>query len=50
MCAEMVRTLAHGHRFDGQRAVAELGLTYTPVIATMRRTIEWYREQGLLER
>lgn len=50
LCAEMVRTLAHGHRFDGQRAVRELGLTYTPVIATMRRTIEWYREQGLLER
>jgi dihydroflavonol-4-reductase len=49
LCAEIVRTLAHGHRFDGRRAVRELGLTYTPLIATMRRTIEWYREQGLLE-
>lgn len=48
-CSEMVRTLAHGHRFDGQRAVRELGLAYTPLLTTLQRTIVWYREQGLLD-
>ena len=30
VCREMVRTLLHGHRYDGTRAERELGLSYTP--------------------
>lgn len=48
VCREMVRTLLHGHRYDGSRAERELGLTYTPVLETLQRTVEWAREQGLL--
>ena len=29
VCREMVRTLVHGHRYDGSRAERELGLRYT---------------------
>ena len=29
ICREMVRTLLHGHRYDGSRAERELGLRYT---------------------
>jgi dihydroflavonol-4-reductase len=48
VCREMVRTLLHGHRYDGSRASAELGLRYTPVEETFRRTIEWARAEGLV--
>ena len=48
VCREMVRTLLHGHRYDGSRAARELGLVYTPVAETFRRTIEWARQQGLV--
>ena len=34
-CREMVRTLLHGHRYDGSRATRELGLEYTPVRETV---------------
>jgi dihydroflavonol-4-reductase len=44
----MVRTLAHGHRYDGSRAHRELGLRYTPVAETFRRTIEWAKREGLV--
>ncbi|HYI17763.1 MAG TPA: SDR family NAD(P)-dependent oxidoreductase [Solirubrobacteraceae bacterium] len=47
-CREMVRTLLHGHRYDGSRATRELGLEYTPVRETFRRTIEWARIEGLV--
>jgi len=50
VCREMVRTLLHGHRYDGSRATRELGLRYTPVEDTFRRTIEWAVEQGLVKR
>ncbi len=46
-CREMVRTLLHGHRYDGSRAARELGLAYTPVESTLGRTIEWARDEGL---
>lgn len=49
VCREMVRTLLHGHRYDGSRAERELGLTYTPAGETLRRTIEWARAEGLLQ-
>jgi dihydroflavonol-4-reductase len=48
VCREMVRTLAHGHRYDGSRAERELGLRYTPVAETFRRTIEWAKREGLV--
>jgi dihydroflavonol-4-reductase len=50
VCREMVRTLVHGHRYDGSRAARELGLRYTPVVETFRRTIEWALGQGLVQR
>jgi dihydroflavonol-4-reductase len=45
-----VRTLMHGHHYDGSRAQRELGLRYTPVAETFRRTIEWAAREGLVER
>jgi dihydroflavonol-4-reductase len=50
LCREMVRTLRHGHAYDGSRAQRELGLTYTPVRETVRRTLEWAVAEGLLRR
>jgi dihydroflavonol-4-reductase len=44
----MVRTLLHGHRYDGSRATRELGLDYTSARETLRRTIEWARAEGLM--
>jgi dihydroflavonol-4-reductase len=48
VCREMVRTLLHGHRYDGSRAVRELGLHYTDPAETIRRTVQWARAEGLL--
>jgi dihydroflavonol-4-reductase len=48
ICREMVRTLLHGHRYDGSRAERELGLHYTDPRETLRRTVEWARAEGLL--
>lgn len=50
MCREMVRTILHGHRYDGSRATRELGLAYTPVADTFRRTIDWAVAEGLVAR
>src|SRR3954454_23019403 len=50
VCREMVRTLLHGHRYDGSRAARELGLQYTPVAETFRRTIQWAAGEGLVPR
>jgi dihydroflavonol-4-reductase len=48
VCREMVRTLIHGHQYDGSRAERELGLRYTEPRETIRRTVAWAREAGLL--
>jgi dihydroflavonol-4-reductase len=48
VCREMVRTLLHGHRYDGSLAERELGLRYTEPRETVRRTVAWAREAGLL--
>jgi dihydroflavonol-4-reductase len=48
VCREMVRTLLHGHRYDGSRAERELGLRYTEPRETVLRTVEWARSAGLL--
>ena len=47
-CREMVRTLIEGAPYDGLQAARDLGLVYTPIETTMRRTISWYIEQGLI--
>ena len=49
VCREMVRTFLHGHRYDGSRATRALGLQYTPVADTFRRTIDWAVSEGLVQ-
>jgi dihydroflavonol-4-reductase len=48
VCREMVRTLLHGHRYDGSRAERELGLGYTDPRETIRKTVDWARAEGLI--
>jgi dihydroflavonol-4-reductase len=48
LCREMVRTMLHGHRYDGSRAERELGISYTSAQEMIRRTLVWAREEGLL--
>ena len=48
ICRELARTLLHGHAYDGSKAARELGLAYTPIDETLRRTFAWWEEQGLL--
>jgi dihydroflavonol-4-reductase len=50
VCRAMVRTMLHGHRYDGSRAQRELGLRYTPVRDTFARTIEWALAERLVKR
>jgi dihydroflavonol-4-reductase len=48
VCREMVRTLLHGHIYDGSRAERDLGLRYTDPRETLRKTVDWARAEGLL--
>lgn len=48
ICPEAVRTLLHGHRYDGTKATRELGLVYRPLDETLTRTLAWYAEEGLV--
>ena len=48
VCREMMRTLLHGHQYDGSRAEEELGLRYTSPEESLRRTVEWARSEGLV--
>jgi dihydroflavonol-4-reductase len=50
LCREMVRTILHGHAYDGSRAQRELGLRYTPAEETLRRTLQWAHDAGLVRR
>jgi dihydroflavonol-4-reductase len=50
VCREMVRTMLHGHLYDGSRATRELGLVYTPAHETFTRTVEWAIAHGLVKR
>jgi dihydroflavonol-4-reductase len=50
VCRARLRTILHGHRYDGSRATRELGLQYTPVADTFARTIEWAAAEGLVTR
>ena len=49
ICRELARTVLHGHRYDGSRAVRELGLDYTPIRDTIARTVAWYEANSLIE-
>ena len=48
VCREMIRTLIHGHVYDGSRAARELGLSYTPPTDTLTRLISWARAENLI--
>jgi dihydroflavonol-4-reductase len=48
LCRARIRTFLHGHQYDGSLAERELGLVYTPVEETFRRTLAWAREEGLI--
>ena len=50
LCRARVRTILHGHRYDGSLAERELGLEYTPVSDTFARTIDWAVAEGLVTR
>jgi dihydroflavonol-4-reductase len=50
ICRELVRTLVHGHAYDGSKAAQALTLRYTPIEETLRRTIDWWIAQGLVDR
>ena len=49
VCREMVRTLLHGHEYDGSRATRELGLDYSPLEESLQRTLEWYVDRDLVD-
>src|SRR5207237_8361405 len=48
ICRELARTLVHGHAYDGSKAARTLGLRYTPVEDTLRRTAGSWVEPGLV--
>jgi dihydroflavonol-4-reductase len=48
ICRELARTLIHGHAYDGSKATRTLGLRYTPIEETLRRTGDWWVEQELV--
>jgi dihydroflavonol-4-reductase len=50
ICRELARTLIHGHAYDGSKATRTLGLRYTPLEETLRRTVDWWVEQRLVPR
>ena len=49
LCRESARVLLNGHLYDGAKATRDLGVEYTPLQKTLSRTVDWYREQGLLD-
>jgi len=48
-CGEMITVMTQGHVYDGSRSTRELGLEYRPAAETLRRTIDWFRAEGLLD-
>lgn len=48
LCREMVRTLRHGHAYDGSKAATELGLVYTTAPVLLGRLVDWFTAEGLL--
>lgn len=48
VCPDLIRTLLHGHRFDGSKAAKELRFTYREPSDTISRTVQWFAEKGLV--
>jgi dihydroflavonol-4-reductase len=48
VCIEMVRTLRHGHAYDGALAERGLGLTYTTPEALLGRLLAWFEDEGMM--
>ncbi len=48
VCREMVRTMLHGHRYDGAKAERELGVRYHTPEDTLERLVRWAKTEGLL--
>ncbi len=48
VCRESVRTLLHGHSYDGGLAARELGFSYTPIEQTLERTLGWYAARQMV--
>ncbi|MGH2733213.1 MAG: NAD-dependent epimerase/dehydratase family protein [Actinomycetota bacterium] len=46
ICRETMRTVLHGHAYDGSKATRELGLRYRSAEDTFRRALLWYAEHG----
>lgn len=49
LCTESARVLLSGHRYDGSKAERDLGIEYTPLMETLDRTINWFRQEGFLD-
>jgi dihydroflavonol-4-reductase len=47
---EAVRLSRYRMFFDSSKAVRELGLPQTPVVEPLRRAVDWFRENGYVER
>ncbi|MGF1666133.1 MAG: NAD-dependent epimerase/dehydratase family protein [Acidimicrobiia bacterium] len=49
VCREMVRTLRHGHTYDGSKAELRLGVSYTSAEDLLGRLVAWFRCEGLID-
>lgn len=49
VCREMVRTLRHGHTYDGSKAELRLGLSYSSAEDLLGRLVSWFRSEGLID-
>jgi len=45
-CAELIRTVLHGSRYDSAKAERELQLSFTPLRAMVFQTVVWYAQAG----
>ncbi len=48
LCKESARVLLNGHRYDGSKAAEDLHLGYSTLDYTLDRTLNWFRQEGLL--
>ncbi len=48
LCRAMAREVSHGHVFDSSKAERELGLQFTPPEVWLAKTVEWYRQTGVV--
>ena len=50
LCAAMVRSMTQRHEHDGATAAAVLGISYRSPDETLRRLLEWFRDEGIVSR